>query len=148
MREKHNVTKRNVATINLQLYNAPTEASDVAMVCSCGTTELHKAANWSFSCGVGPLMWDHWTAQGSQLKLHLWRWSAHVGPLNCARQPTKASLVSLVRSCGTTELRKAANWSFSCGVGPLMWDYWTAQGSQLMENYSVVKFNPSQRVFQ
>jgi hypothetical protein len=45
MREKHNVTKRNVATINLQLYNASTKASHVALVRSCGTTELRKAAN-------------------------------------------------------------------------------------------------------
>jgi hypothetical protein len=43
MREKHNVTKRNVATINLQVYSASTEASVVALVRSCGTTELCKA---------------------------------------------------------------------------------------------------------
>jgi hypothetical protein len=42
MREKHNVTKRNVATINLQLYNASTKASAVALVRSCGTTELRQ----------------------------------------------------------------------------------------------------------
>jgi hypothetical protein len=45
MREKHNVTKRNVATINPQLYNASTKASVVALVRSCGTAELRKAAN-------------------------------------------------------------------------------------------------------
>jgi hypothetical protein len=45
MREKHNVRKRNAATINLQLYNASTKASAVALVRSCGTTELRKAAN-------------------------------------------------------------------------------------------------------
>jgi hypothetical protein len=45
MREKHNVTKRNVPTINLQLYNASTKAPDVALARSCGTTELRKAAN-------------------------------------------------------------------------------------------------------
>jgi hypothetical protein len=45
MREKHNVTKRNVATINLQLYNASPKASDVALVPPCGTTELRKAGN-------------------------------------------------------------------------------------------------------
>jgi hypothetical protein len=45
MREKHNVTKRNVAMINLQLYNASTKASDVALVRSRGTTEQRKAAN-------------------------------------------------------------------------------------------------------
>jgi hypothetical protein len=44
MREKHNVTKGNVATINLQLYNASTTASVVALVRSCGATELRKAA--------------------------------------------------------------------------------------------------------
>jgi hypothetical protein len=44
MREKHNVTKRNVATINLQVYNASTKASVVALVRSCGTTELRKEA--------------------------------------------------------------------------------------------------------
>jgi hypothetical protein len=62
MREKHNAEVRNVATINLQMYNAS----------------------------------------------------------------TKASIVALVRSCG----------------------HRTAQSSQLMENYVVVKFNSSQRVFQ
>jgi hypothetical protein len=45
MREKHNVTKRNAATINLQLYNASTKASVVALVRSCGTTQLRKVAN-------------------------------------------------------------------------------------------------------
>jgi hypothetical protein len=45
MREEHNVTKRNVATINPQLYNTSTEASFVALVCSCGTTEPRKSAN-------------------------------------------------------------------------------------------------------
>jgi hypothetical protein len=45
MREKHNVTKRNVAMTNLQLYNASTKASDVALVCSCGTTELRGVTN-------------------------------------------------------------------------------------------------------
>jgi hypothetical protein len=45
MREERNVTKRNVATINLQLYNASTKASDVALVRSCGNTELRKAAS-------------------------------------------------------------------------------------------------------
>jgi hypothetical protein len=45
MREEHNVTKRNVATINLQLYKASTKASVVVLVRSCGTTELRKAAN-------------------------------------------------------------------------------------------------------
>jgi hypothetical protein len=45
MREKHIVTKRNVAMINLQLYNASTKASAVALVRSCGTIELRKAAN-------------------------------------------------------------------------------------------------------
>jgi hypothetical protein len=47
MREKHNlrVTKRNVSMIDLQLYNVSTKALAVAMVRSCGTTELRKAAN-------------------------------------------------------------------------------------------------------
>jgi hypothetical protein len=45
MHERYNVTKRNVATINPQLYNASTKASVVALVRSCGTTELRKAAN-------------------------------------------------------------------------------------------------------
>jgi hypothetical protein len=45
MREKHNVTNRNVATIDLQLYKASTKATVVALVRSCGTTELRKAAN-------------------------------------------------------------------------------------------------------
>jgi hypothetical protein len=45
MREKHNVTERNVATINLQLYNMSTEASVVALARSCGTTEPCKSAN-------------------------------------------------------------------------------------------------------
>jgi hypothetical protein len=44
-REKHNVTKRYIATINVQLHNASTKASVVALVRSCGSTELHKAAN-------------------------------------------------------------------------------------------------------
>jgi hypothetical protein len=44
MRKKYNVTKRNAATVNLQQYNASTTASDVALVRSCGTTELRKAA--------------------------------------------------------------------------------------------------------
>jgi hypothetical protein len=44
MLEEHNVTKRNVTTVNLQLYNASAEASVVALVRSCGTTELRKAA--------------------------------------------------------------------------------------------------------
>jgi hypothetical protein len=44
--EKHNATRKSVATINLQLYNASTKASVVvALVCSCRTTELLKAAN-------------------------------------------------------------------------------------------------------
>jgi hypothetical protein len=46
MREKDNVTKINVATIDLQLYKASTKASDVALIRSCGTTELRKAANF------------------------------------------------------------------------------------------------------
>jgi hypothetical protein len=46
MREKHNATKGNVATINLQVYSASTNASVVALVRSCGDhTELRKAAN-------------------------------------------------------------------------------------------------------
>jgi hypothetical protein len=45
MHEKHNVTKRNIATNNLQLYSASIKASAVALVRSCGTTELRKAAN-------------------------------------------------------------------------------------------------------
>jgi hypothetical protein len=45
MRGKHDLTKRNVAAINLQLYNASTKASLVALVCSCGTTELRQAAH-------------------------------------------------------------------------------------------------------
>jgi hypothetical protein len=45
MREKHNIKKRNVATVNLERYDASTKASDVALVRSCGTTELRKAAN-------------------------------------------------------------------------------------------------------
>jgi hypothetical protein len=45
MCEKHNVTNRSVATINLQLHSASTKASVVALVRSCGTTELLKAAN-------------------------------------------------------------------------------------------------------
>jgi hypothetical protein len=45
MREKHNITKRNVAMINLQLYNASTKVSVVALIRSCGTTELRNAAN-------------------------------------------------------------------------------------------------------
>jgi hypothetical protein len=44
MRQEHNVTKGNVATTNPQLYNASTEASVVALVRSCGTTEVRKAA--------------------------------------------------------------------------------------------------------
>jgi hypothetical protein len=32
--------------INLQLYNASTKASLVALVRACGTTELRKAANF------------------------------------------------------------------------------------------------------
>jgi hypothetical protein len=34
----------NVTTINLQLYNSSTKDSVEALVCSCGTTELCKAA--------------------------------------------------------------------------------------------------------
>jgi hypothetical protein len=45
MHEKHNVTERNVATINVQPYNASTKTSVVALVSPCGTTELRKAAN-------------------------------------------------------------------------------------------------------
>jgi hypothetical protein len=45
MREKHNVIKRNIATINLLLYNKSTKASVVVLVRSCGTTELRMAAN-------------------------------------------------------------------------------------------------------
>jgi hypothetical protein len=45
MREKQNVTKRNVAAINPPLYNASTKASLVALVRPCGTTEMRKAAN-------------------------------------------------------------------------------------------------------
>jgi hypothetical protein len=37
--------KQNVATINLQLYNASNNASVMALVRSCGTTELRKTAN-------------------------------------------------------------------------------------------------------
>jgi hypothetical protein len=44
MHEKQNVTKRNVAAINLQLYNASTKVSIVALVRSCETTELREAA--------------------------------------------------------------------------------------------------------
>jgi hypothetical protein len=43
MRKKHNVTKRNVATINLQQYNASTTASVVVLVHSCKTNELRKS---------------------------------------------------------------------------------------------------------
>jgi hypothetical protein len=46
MPEEHNVTKRNAATINLQLYNASTKASVVALLRLCGTTELRKAATY------------------------------------------------------------------------------------------------------
>jgi hypothetical protein len=45
MREKHNVTKRNVTAIHLQLHNASTKASVVALVRSYGTTELLKTGN-------------------------------------------------------------------------------------------------------
>jgi hypothetical protein len=45
MHEKHDVTKGNVATINLELYNVSSKSSVVALVRSCGTTELRKAAN-------------------------------------------------------------------------------------------------------
>jgi hypothetical protein len=45
MREKHIVTKRNVAATNPQRYNASTKAPVVALARSCGTTELRKAAN-------------------------------------------------------------------------------------------------------
>jgi hypothetical protein len=45
MREKQNVTKRNVVMINLQLYNASIKASVVALVRSRETTEQLKAAN-------------------------------------------------------------------------------------------------------
>jgi hypothetical protein len=44
MREKHNVTKGNVATIPTA-YNASTTASVVALVRSRGTTEQRMAAN-------------------------------------------------------------------------------------------------------
>jgi hypothetical protein len=47
MRKNPNVTKRYIGTINLQLYNASTKASDVASVRSCGTTELRKTENYS-----------------------------------------------------------------------------------------------------
>jgi hypothetical protein len=43
---KHNVTKK-CSYDNLQLYNTSAEVSVVALVRSCGTTELHKAANLS-----------------------------------------------------------------------------------------------------
>jgi hypothetical protein len=46
------------------------------------------------------------------------------------------------------QLVQRVNYSFSYGVGPLMWDHWTVQGSQLTENYSSVKFSSSQKVFQ
>jgi hypothetical protein len=45
VREKHDVTKGNAATINLQLYNASNKASVTALVRPCGTTELRKAAS-------------------------------------------------------------------------------------------------------
>jgi hypothetical protein len=45
MREKHDVTNRNAAAINLRVYNASTKASVAAFVRSCGTNELRKAAN-------------------------------------------------------------------------------------------------------
>jgi hypothetical protein len=45
MREQNNVIKRDVTTINVQLYNASTKASVAALVRSCGTTELRKAAS-------------------------------------------------------------------------------------------------------
>jgi hypothetical protein len=45
MHEKHNVRKRNLATINLSLYNASTRVSVAALARSCGTTELRKGAN-------------------------------------------------------------------------------------------------------
>jgi hypothetical protein len=43
--EKCIVIKKNVAVINLQLYNMSTTASVVALARSCGTTELQKAAS-------------------------------------------------------------------------------------------------------
>jgi hypothetical protein len=46
MREKHDVTRRNLVPINLQLYNVSTNASIVALVRSCETTELHKVVNF------------------------------------------------------------------------------------------------------
>jgi hypothetical protein len=46
IREKHNVTQRNVATNNIQLYNASTKASVVVLVRPFATTELRKAANF------------------------------------------------------------------------------------------------------
>jgi hypothetical protein len=45
MPEKHILTKRNVTKINLQLYKTSSKASVVALVRSCGTTELRKAVN-------------------------------------------------------------------------------------------------------
>jgi hypothetical protein len=42
MRKKHNATQRNVAKINVQPYSEPTKAWVVALVRSCGTTELQK----------------------------------------------------------------------------------------------------------
>jgi hypothetical protein len=47
MREKHNATNiyKYTATINLQLHNASTKAWVVALVRSCGTTELRKASD-------------------------------------------------------------------------------------------------------
>jgi hypothetical protein len=45
MHEKHNATKKYIATINLQLYNTLTEASVIELALLYGTTELCKAAN-------------------------------------------------------------------------------------------------------
>jgi hypothetical protein len=45
MREKYDVIKRTGAAISLQLYNVSTKASVLALVRSCGTTELLKAGN-------------------------------------------------------------------------------------------------------
>jgi hypothetical protein len=56
MRQKHNETKRNVATINLQLYNASTNASAAALVRSCGTTEQRMAANFCKTIALSSLI--------------------------------------------------------------------------------------------
>jgi hypothetical protein len=45
VREERNVTERDVAATNLELYNA----SVVVLVHSCGTSELRHAANLNYN---------------------------------------------------------------------------------------------------